>query len=51
MIVEKVRELLTQENGEMNRIIGIKDYDKSHIIIHWRFPIVGFDALICPKNN
>lgn len=51
MIAEKLRELLTQPNGEMNRIIGIKKHDKDHIIVHWRFPIAGFDALICPKNN
>ncbi len=51
MIAEKLREFLTQENGEMNRIIGVKDFDKTHIIVHWRYPIAGFDSIICPKNN
>ena len=50
-IVEKLREVLTQENGEINRIIAIKKFDFNHLIAHWRFPIVGINALIYDKNN
>ena len=50
-IAEKTRKILTQKNGEMNRIIAIKKFDENHLIAHWRYPIAGFDALIFDKNN
>lgn len=50
-LVEKMRSLLRQETGEMNRIIAIKKFDQKNLIAHWRYKIVGFDALIFDKNN
>ena len=51
MLVDKIKELLTQENGEMNRFIAVKNFDKTHFIAFWKYPIVGYDSIIYPKNN
>ena len=50
-LADKMREVLTQKNGEMNRIIAIKKYNENLLIAHWRYPIVGINALIFDKNN
>lgn len=51
MIVDKIRDLLRQENGEMNRFIAIKNFDQNHIIVYWKYPLMGFDSIIFSKNN
>ena len=51
MIAEKIKELLTQENGDINRIVAIKKFDYNNLIAHWKYPIAGFNALIFDKNN
>ena len=51
MIVDKIKDLLTQENGEMNRIIMVKNFDKKHFIAFWKYPIIGYDSIIYQKNN
>ena len=51
MIVDKIKDLLRQENGEMNRFVAIKEFDKKHFIIFWKYPIAGYDSIICQKNN
>ena len=51
MIANKIKDLLRQENGEMNRIVIIKKIDFNHLIAHWKYPIAGFNALIFDKNN
>lgn len=51
MIVDKIKELLTQENGEINRFVAIKDFDKKHFIVFWKYPIAGYNSIICQKNN
>ena len=50
-LVEKIRSLMRQENGEMNRFIAVKNFDKDHIIIYWKYPLMGYDSVIFVKNN
>ena len=51
MIVDKIKDLLRQENGEMNRFVAIKTFDKKNFITFWKYPIAGYDSIIYQKNN
>lgn len=51
MIGDKIRNLLRQENGEMNRIISCKKFDAKHFIIYWKYPLMGYDSIVFQINN
>ena len=50
-LVEKIKSLMRQENGEMNRFLAVKKFDTKHFIVYWKYPLMGFDSVIFQINN